>query len=223
MCLMSIVFNEYAASHNFKLHKPMGVEFDDKVIHAELVKRNDRTSIMLRHRPDILAFMKHDAILLQVKGRRRNIVDRFFVEVDSWRGAMEWNRSYRHVAFVFIDVTARKIYFSWADQLIFDVINVPKRFDHAMQYERMVTLFPDKTVKLIPHSSGSGTPYFQVGINELKQRIDVDERVVSLPEKKSKQPPEYHMHISKSKRQNVSRKKRVTHGASDGVQLEFSF
>lgn len=164
--------------YGFVVVKDMGIEFDDKEIYLELSKRKDRTSIMLRHKPDKMVFTEEETILLQVKGSDEVEYDYFFVEIDSYMGAMEWNKTYRHTAFAFIINLIEEIKFIWADEVVFDTIFIPKRFDWKDQWNRLKELFPNKTLKIVPRGGGSGTPYIRVKKRETYNFLDLNNRDV---------------------------------------------
>ncbi len=174
------VFEQKANQYGIEMLRPMGVEFDDETIYAELIKREDKTSIMLRHRPDRLCFTKDETILLQIKGTEKENPDVVFVEVDSWLGAMEWNKVYRHVCFVFVTIKDEGVYFAWADELAFKTIYVPMRKFGFIPWQekkkQLERIFPDKNITTIEHRRGSGTPYFMYKRDKLREFMDIQKR-----------------------------------------------
>ena len=171
------IFTAKAHESGFVDVMPMGVEFDNSDMYCQLRKRNDKTSIMLRHRPDAVCFGHDDAVLVQIKGRNRINDDIVFVEVDSWAGAMEWNAVYRHVAFAFVEIPTENILYAWADELSFSEIYIPKRFDYLYSQKQLSLQFRDKNIILREHKTGSGTPYFIYPVCSLSDGLDITTRL----------------------------------------------
>jgi len=175
------IFLKRADDYGFINVKDMGIEFDDKEIYLELSKRKDRTTVMLKHKPDKIAFTKEETVLLQIKGSDETEYDVFLIEIDSYRGAMEWNKTYRHTAFVFVINPIEEIKFIWADEITFDTIFIPKRFDWKEQKKRLEELYPEETrIRLLPvtHKHGSGTPYISIKKQDTHNLLDMYDREV---------------------------------------------
>ncbi len=177
------IFRDRASEYGFVDVKPMGVEFDNKDVYCQLRKRMDKTSVMLRHRPDATCFMVDATVLMQIKGeppsKYNGKRDKVFIEVDSWAGAMEWNTVYRHVAFAFVAIETQIILFAWADELSFKTIHVPmKHIHYEDNYERMQMEYPDKNVISEEWGGGSGTPCFTYKKEELSDYLDFNDRVL---------------------------------------------
>lgn len=176
------IFMKKSKYYGFVIVKDMGIEFDDEDIYIELSKRTKcRTSVMLRHKPDKITFTKEETVLLQVKGSDEIEYDDFLIEIDSYRGAMEWNKTYRHTAFAFVTNPIEEIKFIWADEITFDTIFIPKRFDWKEQKKRLEELYPEETrIRLLPviHKHGSGTPYISIKKQDTHNFLDMYDREI---------------------------------------------
>ncbi len=163
------IFKEEAFWFGFGVVEQTGVEFDNETVQKELRKRDDLTSIIIRHRPDAIGFMETRSVMVQVKGSP-NVKTHFPIEVDSWRSAHEWSQRHQQVLMVFVQIPTKKMWFEWACNVRPKAINVPQRFDGEKQFQRMQQEYPDIIIKKMAYSGrGSGTPYFYVSVNQLKE------------------------------------------------------
>lgn len=144
----------------------LGTEADDESFRMALRGQSDRTSIMLRFRPD-RTFVKQGArsVLCEIKSEGGKYAN-FAVEADSYRAAMEWNAAHRHVCFAFVDLGSGSVFCCWADQVPRPrAIRVPRRWDFGANMRRLQAEMPGAILHEEPYRPGpfsSGTPYFLV-------------------------------------------------------------
>ena len=157
-----IVINEFRR-YGFEAYQ-LGTESDSEELRKALMQQSDKTSLMLRFRPDT-TFIRAGtrSILCEIKseaGRYPN----FAIEVDSYSAALQWNMLYKHVMYAFVDLGNMHIYCCWADDVPSpQVIRIPKRWDYSENMRRLETEWPN--IRMItedfqPAPEKSGTPYF---------------------------------------------------------------
>jgi hypothetical protein len=120
---------------------------------------------MLRFRPD-RAFVKVGgrSVLCEIKSEDQGRPN-FAIEIDSYRAALEWNMTWQHVMYAFVDLASstNAVYCCWANDVPTPkAINVPRRWDFEKTYRRLQDEWPGVDLRLVPHRSGAGTPYFLV-------------------------------------------------------------
>lgn len=150
-----------------------GAELAEEMQEA-LRATDDRCSLMLRFRPDMVTIVpRHRSFLCEVKGypprhlRRR---DEYCIEARAFRGMQEWDEGGPVVVLavhVFrSDGTDGHTGAAWARSLPEPpTIMVPRRWDFEEQMEAMGELFPLATLRPCrppPPNLGSGTPFIFV-------------------------------------------------------------
>jgi hypothetical protein len=149
-----------------------GAEFADGL--SELVQtQDDRCSLMLRYRPDLVCVKQQvRSLLCEVKGKEFNparyAAPEFIIEARSLKGLWEWNAGGR-VAMVacvaFLPDGRQRVRATWADAIWTPrTILVPERWDFADQWQSMKMMFPTAELKRVMYrpDRGSGTPYCMV-------------------------------------------------------------
>jgi hypothetical protein len=142
----------------------LGTELDDVVLRQSLAAQDDRTSRLLRFRPDqALVRPGVRSLLVEVKSERGRYPN-FAIEVASHQAASEWDSGRRHVAYAFVDLGTRLIWCCWAADLPPPVeIRVPLRWDFEASWQRLNQEWPGVRLVPEPYRPGpyrSGTPYF---------------------------------------------------------------
>lgn len=135
---------------------PHGRE-ENKELEGLLEQQDDRCSLMVRYRPDIIAAKREwRSCLCEVKASG-------LIEARAFRALQEWNKG-GDVAFI---VSCPEPYnnpvAAWIDALQPEptTVIVPNRWDADSQYSAMQAMFPQSQIQRVAYSGrGSGTPYF---------------------------------------------------------------
>lgn len=150
-----------------------GAEFADGL--SNLVQtQDDRCSLMLRYRPDMVCVKQHvRSVLCEIKGTKHDTsrykAPAFRIEARALKGLWEWNAGGRVAMIVctaFRTDGLHKTRAVWADAIPppSEVI-VPERWDVEDQMKAMGQMFPRaKLVRRMfrPTGNGSGTPYIVI-------------------------------------------------------------
>lgn len=150
-----------------------GAEFADG-LSALVQTQDDRCSLMLRYRPDVVCVKPRvRAVLCEIKGTKfdpsRYRAPAFHIEARALKALWEWNAGGR-VAMIactaFCDDGLHKTRAVWADAIPApSEVIVPERWDVEDQMQAMGQLFP--RAKLVRRAwrrtgNGSGTPYVMI-------------------------------------------------------------
>jgi len=135
---------------------PHGREVNAK-LEGLLDRQDDRCSLMVRYRPDLIAAKQSwRACLCEVKASG-------LIEARAFRGLQEWNKGGDIAFIVSCPDPFNYAKAAWIDALQPepDTVRVPRRFDFDQQYPAIQKLFPQSDIKPVSYNgSGSGTPYF---------------------------------------------------------------
>lgn len=95
------------ARYGFALHC-FGIELNLE-LQKILQKQTDKTSKMLRYRPDFIAVCPgKKSILLEIKSENKNSPN-FSIEYDAWDAAKIWNKHTKNVLYLFVDLAENNI------------------------------------------------------------------------------------------------------------------
>lgn len=140
----------------------MGTETDNPQARAALTSQSDKTSIMLRYRPDRFFTQKGNrSVLCEVKSEYQGRPN-FAIEFDSFIGTKQWNASGRHVMYALVDLTKNTICCCWAGDIPApESVLVPKReWDYEDTLARLTRENPEINFISKSFSNGSGTAFF---------------------------------------------------------------
>lgn len=161
-------------AYQFDKHR-WGFEFDKQVTKTSLSSQHDKTSMLLRYRPDVV-FTKIGwrSVLCEIKSENQGYKN-FAVELESWLATKEWNLHQNHVMYAFVDIVPKKVLCCWANTIpLPGIVYLPKTPDFTKTKNRIKANLPHLVITLTKYSSGSGTPYFLLPKNS-KYLIKFDE------------------------------------------------
>ncbi len=147
------------ARYGFTLHR-FGIELNLE-LQKILQKQTDKTSKMLRYRPDFIAVCPgKKSILLEIKSENKNSPN-FSIEYDAWEAAKIWNKHTKNILYLFVDLAENNILASWPENLDPEII-----FTYRHEDEIRLSSLNIKTKRLFT-VSGSGTAFFLVSKKKL--------------------------------------------------------
>lgn len=158
---MQFVMNEFGR-YDFQGHR-MGTETDTDVLRQCLVGQDDRTSQMIRYRPDNI-FVGDIALLSEVKSEAQGRYN-FAIEFNAYVAGREWNVFNQQLAYVCVDLSVNpyRTYCCWSNEIPFPrKVYIPMRWDYQETYEQIGREWPHIDRQLKDYHNGSGTAYFLI-------------------------------------------------------------